>query len=411
VAGKPKVEHVFTEAYIAWLKPKPERYEIHDKGRPGLLVRVSPTGHKSFCVVQRVKGRGMERHTLGAFPKVSVADAQKKAKILTGRGAAGESTVGERRKLKSEMTLGELWTLFLERHAKANKRSWETDARRWKKHLALLAGERLGTFTTPRVAALLADIGARCGTGAANRVRALLFTMFEKGRREWGLGTANPVQDTPRNPEHGKDRYLLPEELRRFIKALEADPDANTRDWLHLALFTGQRGGTLCRAKWANLNLKDGAWSIPAEDMKAGKPLLVPLAPAVVELLRERRALAAKGAVYVFPSSRPEGLIATPRDGFKRVLKAADVTGLTPHDLRRSFATWAQDAGTPSIVLARLLGHSPVPGMAVTGLYAQTPLDVLRRWSERTVENMLKVARAPEDGKVLRFPGAVGGAV
>jgi integrase len=144
--------------------------------------------------------------------------------------------------------------------------------------------------------------------------------------------------------------------------------------------------------------------------MKAGRPLLVPLASAVVKLLRERRELASEDAVYVFPSSRPAGYVETPREGFTRVLRAAGVSGLTRHDLRRTFATWAQDAGTPSIVLARLLGHSPVPGMAVTGLYAQTPLDVLRRWSDRTVENMLKVARTAEDGKLLRFPGTAGGA-
>jgi integrase len=409
MAGRARRSHDFTEAYLTGLRPEAARYEVHDAGRPGLLIRVTPAGVKSFNVVHRVKGGRVERHTLGKFPTVTLKDARGRAKALTGKGAEGVASVTSPRKKKAE-TLGQLWKKFLELHAKPHKRSWETDERRYKLHLERLAEETLKTFTTEYVSALLAEIGATSGPIAANRLRALLYTMFEKGRREWGLGMPNPVHDAPRNAESPKSRYLLPDELRRFIRAAETDHDATTRDWLLMALYTGQRGGTLCRAKWADLNLKDAAWAIPADDMKAGRPLLVPLAAHVVELLRERRVLAPEDAVYVFPSSRPAGYIETPRDGFKRVLKAADVTALTRHDLRRTFATWAQDAGTPSIVLARLLGHSPVPGMAVTGLYAQTPLDVLRRWADRTVENMLKVARTAEDGKLLRFPGTAGGA-
>ena len=112
----------------------------------------------------------------------------------------------------------------------------------------------------------------------------------------------------------------------------------------------------------------------------------------------------------MFPSRRPEGYIDTPRAGFARVLQAAGIEGLTRHDCRRSFATWAMDAGAPSIVLARLLGHSPAPGMAVTGVYAQTTIDVLRRWADKTVANMLQVAAATDDGNVLQFPGAANGA-
>ncbi len=405
MAGRAKRVHEFTEAYLTGLKPEAARYEVHDSGRPGLLVRVTPAGVKTFNVVHRVKGGKVERHTLGRFPKLTLKDARGRAHAITGKGAEGVVTPTTAKALKAE-TLGQLWEKFLNLHAKPRKRSWPTDERRYNNHLKRLADEPLTTFTTAFVSSLLAEIGASSGPIAANRVRALLYTMFEKGRREWGVEIGNPVHDTARNPERAKSRYLLPDELRRFVRAAEADHDPTTRDWLLLALWTGQRGGTLCRAKWADVNLEGAAWGIPPEDMKAGKPLLVPLAAAVVALLRERRALASEGAVYVFPSSRSEGgFVDTPREGFKRVCKAAGVTKLSRHDLRRTFATWALDAGAPSIALARLLGHSPAPGMAVTTVYAQTPLDVLRRWADRTVENMRRIAATPESGDVLRFPG------
>ena len=406
----PKRSANLTEAYVKRLKPEAVEYEVHDIGTKGLRVRVTPAGAKSFTVRRRVRGGDVERVTLGSWPTVKVKAAQRRASTLGGRFSAGENPAADRRKLAAETTLAELWSLFLERHAKVRKRSWQTDERRWNCHLAKHGALRCSAITTPVVAKWLAQIATTSGTGAANRTRALLLTMFEKGRREWGLAMPNPVQDTPRNPEHPKSRYLLPDELRRFIKAVDADPDPDARLWIKLALFTGQRGGTIGRAKWADLNLTGAAWSVPGEDMKAGRPLLVPLAAPLVALLKERKDAALDGEAFVFPSRRPEGYIDTPRAGFARVLQAAGIEGLTRHDLRRSFATWAMDAGAPSIVLARLLGHSPAPGMAVTGVYAQTTIDVLRRWADKTVANMLQVAAATDDGNVLQFPGAANGA-
>lgn len=404
MARQPDREKVFTEALLTRLKPEAKRYEVHDRKVPGLRVRVTPNGHKSFCVVYRARGGAMERVTLGPFPALKLKGARDNAKGIVGRFAAGGNPADDRRQMRAESTLGELWEKFLALHAKPRKRSWETDQRRWKLHLSGHAGERARSFTTPKVAALLADVAASSGSGAANRVRALLFTMFEKGRKEWGLNVPNPVRDTPRNPEESRERYLLPDELRAFLKAVDAEPDPDTRAWLTLALFTAQRRGALCRMKWADLNLADAAWSIPAADMKAGRPLLVPLARHVVELLRTRRAAFESEAVYVFPSHRPEGFSVPPYAGLDRVLKAAEIARCTPHDLRRSWATWAQDAGAPLEVIGRVLGHTPQGG--VTSVYARVPFDTLRRWVDKTAENMLRVAAAPADGALLRFPGA-----
>jgi len=400
---KPARWRNLTEAYVRSLKPEAKRYEVYDRGQSGLLVRVTPTGAKSFGILHRVKGGPLERITVGRFPKVSVKLAREQAKAIVGQFATGKNPAEDRRHLKSEMTLEDLWAKFLKLHAKVRKRSWETDQRRWNNHLASHGQDRLSGITTAKVTQWLTDITAESGPITANRVRALLFTMFEKGRKEWGLPLPNPVQDTPRNPETSKERYLLPEELRRFLRAAEEDPDPDTRDFLKLALFTGQRRGALCRARWSNINLRDGAWAIPAEDMKAGKELLVPLAPPVVAMLKERGAMLGKRAIYVFPSPKAEGPMPPPRTGLGRVLKAAGVVNLTFHDCRRTFATWAQDAGAPLEVIARLLGHTVAGG--VTAVYARVHFDQLRRWAERTVDNMIMVANAPEDGKVLRFPG------
>ena len=53
--------------------------------------------------------------------------------------------------------------------------------------------------------------------------------------------------------------------------------------WLRLRLLTAQRGGSVARMKWADVDLERKVWEIPAADMKAGNPHIVPLSPHVCE--------------------------------------------------------------------------------------------------------------------------------
>jgi len=400
-----KEELTFTEARIRDLSPRAARFTVHDTEVRRLSVRVSPAGHKVFQVVRRERSGQFRRYKLGTWPEMTVDAARSEATIYLGDVERGKSPAADRKRLREEETLADLWQRFLVLHAKVRKRSWRTDERRWVKHLSKHGTTRLSNVTTDLVSRWLAEIATNSGKGSANRVRALLFTMFEKGRREWGLLLPNPVRDAPRNPEKKKSRYLMPAEMRAFIRSLDEDHEDDVRDFWKLALFTGARSGSIATARWADFRLSAAAWEIPAESMKAGRELLLPLAPMVVELLQVRRERNPK-ADLVFPSRRRDGSLRPPRGGFKRVAERAGLVSFTPHDLRRSFATWALDAGAPLEVIARLLGHSPVPGMAVTGVYAQTHVDLLRRWVEITVGNMLRVAEMEvEEGKVLAFPG------
>ena len=384
-----------TEASVRDLVPRDNRFEVWDEDVRSLVVRVSPTGHKSFAVLRRKKGGRLERITIGSWPDVSVKDARDQARTFVGDLTKGVSIAAERRSLRRGATLNDLWTLFLQHHAKLRKRSWRTDENRWTCHLEQYGREPLTEITPAKVSTWLAKITASRGKIAANRVRALLMTMFNVGRKQFGLRVVNPVRDTPRHRENTKDRYLQPEELRRFLEACQA-ADPVTRDFCKLALLTGQRTGTLCAMRWTDLNLRDGVWNIPGEFMKAGRPLTVPIARRSVEVLEARKAMASS-TEWVFPSGRPAGYIAPPRHGFDRVTRAAGIENLTPHDLRRTFATIAVEAGVGLGEIARLLGHTPAGG--VTAIYARTPMTTLRRAVE-------KISRAilPDAGESAVVP-------
>ncbi|HNX49823.1 MAG TPA: Arm DNA-binding domain-containing protein, partial [Thermoanaerobaculaceae bacterium] len=165
--------HTFTEAYLTSLKPEAQRYEVYDTERPGLVIRVTPNGTKTFALYYWSKEGKKERVTYQKFPGLKLKDARDQAKIDTGEAAKGRSPAKARRALRGHETLGNLWEKFIELHAKPRKRSWETDERRWKKHLAAHASERLNSITTPMVERWLSRISAGSGMGASNRVRAL----------------------------------------------------------------------------------------------------------------------------------------------------------------------------------------------------------------------------------------------
>lgn len=399
----------FKETDLAELPAEEKRVEYWDTGRPGMSLRISPTGGRVYYYTVKRGGR-VERLRIGRYQDIDLRVARRRAEQLAGDYAYGRNPAADRRKLKRDITLGELWNLYLDQHAKPHKRSWKNDQGRWNTHLATWAARRVNEITRADVSKLLSKITATGRAGAANRVRALLHHMYSWAAKERGLEVANPVADTKRNRERPKSRYLAPEELKGFWAVLEADHDHDTRDFCKLLLLTGVRRGSLEAAEWVEFNLRDRLWRIPGTHTKAGRPLEVALAPSAVEVLEDRQARHADGERYLFPAVTPdrEGRRGPIRDGWVRVTKAAKLADLTPHDLRRTWATYAMQAGVALEVVASVLGHTPVGG--VTAVYAKIGPDVKRRGVDKVADLILRTAKGDtEPAKVVPHPSAARG--
>jgi integrase len=392
----------FTKPSVKALQPESKRYDVHDDSdTPGLVVTVQPSGLRTWYLVRRV-GHRVERIRIGRADVLDPERARKKAAKLNGEIADGRSPSAERRAIRAEMELGALWEQFKKRHG-PRKRSFYTDESRWKTHLADWQGRKLSSITRTDVNGLLEKIAGDSPV-TANRVRTLLGTMYSKAR-EWGAEVENPVAGTRRNRETSKTRYLSPDELRRFLEAVDEDYDADTRDSLKLLLLTGVRCGSLSAGRWQDLALPDALWRIPPEYMKAGRALELPLAPAAVAILNER-ARRAEGSPWVFPGGSGGHIASPARSGWLRVLKRAGITDLQRHDLRRTYATYALEAGVALPLIAAVLGHT-MPGGVVTVYARPTPAQV-REGVERTVEHLLRVAEVAaakaKEGAVVAFP-------
>jgi integrase len=131
--------------------------------------------------------------------------------------------------------------------------------------------------------------------------------------------------------------------------------------------------------KWEHLDLGAGTWSKPPTSTKQDRYHSVPLSAPARALLAEIEKQTGTGK-FVFPSDSRTGHVVNIGRAWRRLLKAAGVTGLRIHDLRHSYASKLVSAGHSLPLIGALLGHSSV---AMTERYAHLENDPLRRATEQ----------------------------
>jgi hypothetical protein len=140
---------------------------LYDTKQRGLVLTVFPSGQKTFSLYRRINGRP-ERIAIGRYPDFSIERARNKVEKLNGEIADGGNPAEDRRAVRGEMTLGEMFSDYLENYAKLRKRTWKKDLSTFNRHLASLSDRRVSDSTKSDLVALHRRIGARAPY-AANR--------------------------------------------------------------------------------------------------------------------------------------------------------------------------------------------------------------------------------------------------
>jgi integrase len=375
----------FTEARVRALRPPTEKErEYHkDVTLPGLQVCVSATGAKVFYFVKRMDGKPT-RVRLGTVAQLSVDQARKAAAKLVGRVAEGGNPQDERRQKRHEATLQDVFTHWLETHAKPRKRTWKEDVRKFDKYMPAFHGRTLSAIRVVDVVAWHHKIGRDHGPYQANRCLELLTTLYGKAFEVGYLGP-NPCKAVVAFPEESRERFLLPNEMQAFFTAL-AGQDEIWQHFFLLCLFTGGRRGNIASMKWDEIDLPGGVWRIPASKFKNGRPATIALSPPAIAIL-ERRRDATNGSEWVFPSGRTDNHVIDPRKAWERILAASKIENLRMHDLRRSLGSWQAALGTSLPIIGRSLGHSDSKS---TQVYARLQLDPIRESISKAADAMMQ---------------------
>lgn len=385
---KPKRKKL-TAIGIEKMKPPATGQVDHfDAGYPGLALRISYGGSKSWTYHYRVGGK-QHRMTLGTFATTTLAEAReawREAKGHVEKGinpAAAKLEAKQAAKLAAEPekvdTVRSVGEDFIERYCRPRNRTADEVSSMFRRHLYPVLGERAIRSVTRMDILRLLDSAEENGLGVgANRVLANVRRMFSWAE-ERGKIEASPVVNVKAPAEEkSRDRVLTDNEVIAFLRASERAGDP-FGPLFRLLLLTAQRREEVAAAKWSEIDLQDGLWTLPADRVKNGRAHVLPLSDQARELIG---GLPSRGrSEFLFPARFARVKNAPPRavSGFGRTKERLDALMLVElrkmadergspsddvtladwrlHDLRRTAASGMARLGTPIHVAEKILNH------------------------------------------------------
>lgn len=328
---------------------KRTRYSI--SGTPGLFLDCLPSGERNWYARYQVGHGGHRRkerfYRLGSFVPRSVdylTLAQAKERCHDVRGDARKNQkdrFADERAVPTGDTFDALFSRWLERHAKVNKKSWREDEQLYGRHIEDRLGGRVpSSMRRCDFIDVLDSIADDVSGIQANRCQSLICAVLN-----WSVGEeyidANPAAGIKkRGKELQRDRVLTEAELRSFWYALSNEKQD---DAIRLLLMLGQRREEQSRAIGAELSAD--CWNIPGSRTKNGRPHSVPLTPYARKLFGD--------GFDIHPSTL------THRVG--EIARELGIADFRLHDLRHCAATGMAKLGVPSELRARI--QNQITGM------------------------------------------------
>ena len=359
---------------------------VRDEELRGFALRITP-GSKAFILERSIHGR-VRRMTIGRYPDLTLDQARNIAREQVGEIAQGHDPAEARRTRRQAATWQDLETLYRERHA-IQKKSASRDVGVLNTHLAPWRPRRLNTITRADVCTIHAEMGAAGHPTGANRMIALLRTMFNLAK-DWGLHDGeNPASRVKFFKEVSRDRFVTPDELPKLWTALQREPNPYVRAAFVVGLLTGARRNEVLSMRWSDLDLPQCLWKIP--DTKAGRPHYLPLPIPVVEELHRLPRL--DGNPHVFCGRWGRSHLINVAKPWQRIRQEAGLQDVRIHDLRRTLGSWMVAAGASLPLIGKALNHANV---STTAIYARLQLDPVRLALEQNAQKMLTVIGAAQ---------------
>lgn len=179
---------------------------------------------------------------------------------------------------------------------------------------------------------------------------------------------AAPAISNPVKAPRPRDRWLTREEAQRLLNACR---DPHLRAFVSLGLMTAARSGAILGLCWAQVDLERGLVDY-GEGHGNKRRSVVPINDELRRALLVAKELACTERV-IERHGRP---VATIKKGFRAACDRAGISGVSPHILRHSAATWMAMDDVPMREIARLLGDEE---STVERVYAKHSPSYLKR--------------------------------
>lgn len=362
---------------------EPGRYSDGD----GLFLDLRGPGKGSW--VLRVQANGKRQDiALGALKNLSLADARDAAYEIRRKLAQGVDPIAERKKQRAMIPTFKEAAISV--HAE-HKDGWKNGKHQnqWlstlENYVFPAFGDQLvSEIETPAIRDVLAGIWLS-KPETARRVRQRIGTVLDwayvKGFRASEAPMRSLSKGLPRQPKKdGHFAALSYREVPAFLARLQERTSVG-RLALEALILTAARSGEIRFARWAELDLEAGLWSIPAERMKMGRPHVVPLAPQAIAVFEHAKEFKELSTDLVFPGQK----LKKPMSDMTllKILRDMEMS-VTVHGFRSAFRDWVADqTNYPGEVAEAALAHA-IPNK-VEAAYRRTDFlekrrDLMRDW-------------------------------
>ena len=399
-----------TATEIQKSKPREKPYRLPD-GK-GLFLFVTPTGGKLW----RFKYRhgGMQKlMALGKYPDVPLTLARERLAETRRQLATGVDPMEQRKakkiaeKAAVENSFQSVTARWLE-HWQEGKSPRHVDSvrRRMKADILPLLGARpIAEIEAPELVALANAIQERGARDIAKRALETVGQVFRYGIAH-GYSKRNPSSeirpsDILKSTRKVNYARVDARELPALLRHIEVYQGTHvTRLAIKLMALTFVRTSELIGAKWAEFDLENARWDIPAERMKMRTPHIVPLARQALEVLEMLRDLTGQSD-WLFPGDRSPN---KPMSN-NTILKALERMGykgrMTGHGFRGLASTILHEQGYAHDHIELQLAHAPRNAVSAAynhALYLEPRAKMMQDWADF-------LERTQRGGKVLPFRG------
>lgn len=358
-----------SEAQIRSAKSASKPFKLYDSD--GLFLLITPSGGKHWRF--RFKFAGKEKLlTLGAYPKVGLANARKKRNAAIEDVQSGVDPAAQKAEAKAARAQTKRHTF------KAVAHEWhDLHLHEWTPAYArqilsrleadvfpMIGDDDIADIKPARMLEVLKAVEARGVLETNRRLKQYCSAIFRFGiaSQYCEHDAAAPLKGAlkpPPKPKHHK--ALARSQVGDFlIRLADYDGEPETRIGINLALLLAPRTTELRASLWAefeNLEIDNAnaLWRVPPERMKMSEPHLVPLSRQARALLIELKRLTGKSQ-YLFPSDTAEGFMSN-----NTMLFALYRLGFhgrtTTHGFRRLFSTEANEHNWNEDWVERQLAH------------------------------------------------------